>query len=156
MKNEKSQKTKSGKGLPKDFHSITPFIVVKGAEKFIDFLAKSFDAKQTFMMKNENGSVSHATVKIGDSCVMISDAMENFPPFPALLYLYVPDTDAFYKRAIENKATSLREPLDEFWGDRSGGVRDEWGNQWWIATHLEDVSDDELARRKKEFDLQHA
>ena len=156
MKNEKTKKKTSAKAVPKDFHTVTPFLVVEGAEKFIDFAVKAFGAEKTFLMKNENGTVSHATIKIGDSCIMLSDAMENFPATTSTLYLYVPDADGIYKRAVDAKATSLREPTDEFWGDRTGGVRDSWGNQWWISTHIEDVSDEELNKRKQEKQLQDA
>jgi uncharacterized glyoxalase superfamily protein PhnB len=93
----------------------------------------------------------HATVMIGNSTIMISDVMENTPPQTSMLYLYLEDVDKFYKKAIQEKATSVREPKNEFYGDRAGAVKDEWGNVWWIATHVEDVDENELERRSKQM-----
>ena len=89
----------------------------------------------------------HAELTIGPSIVVTSDANEEFPPAPARLQLYVGDVDAVYKRALAAGATSLRKPSDQFYGDRSGGVQDAFGNQWWLATHIEDVTPEEIGRR---------
>ncbi|HEY5919270.1 MAG TPA: VOC family protein, partial [Chryseolinea sp.] len=108
--------------------------------------------EETAMVKDDGGKIMHATVQIGDSLVMVADVMTGTEPMPAMLYLYVDDVDAVYRQAINVAGTSsLREPVDEFYGDRSAGVKDEWGNQWWLATHVEDVSDEEMERRKEEF-----
>lgn len=97
-----------------------------------------------------DGTIQHAEVKIGDSIVMLAEACDPWKPRPSMLYLYVNDVDATYQRAIEAGATSLREPATHFYGDRSGGVEDPTGNHWWIATHVEDVSPEELQRRAAE------
>jgi uncharacterized glyoxalase superfamily protein PhnB len=89
----------------------------------------------------------HAEVKIGDSMVMVGEATDQWKPMPATIALYVEDTDAWYKRAPQAGATSVREPSDQFYGDRSAGVKDSAGNQWWIHTHIEDVPPEELQKR---------
>jgi uncharacterized glyoxalase superfamily protein PhnB len=98
-------------------------------------------------MKRPDGLVMHTEIKIGDSRVMISDASEQHPPMPTMLYLYVPDCDAVFKRAVSAGGTSIMEPADQFYGDRSGGVKDPAGNHWFIGTHKEDVAPQELKRR---------
>jgi PhnB protein len=89
----------------------------------------------------------HAQVNIGDSMLMIGGASADCPAMPAGIYLYVDNADAVHARAVAAGATSLMTPTDEFWGDRMGGVRDPSGTSWWIATHVEDVPPDELAKR---------
>ena len=93
----------------------------------------------------------HAQMKIGDSIIMLSDARAEWMPMPCMFYLYVNDTDATYARAMKAGGKSLREPATQFYGDRSGGVQDPCGNQWWIATHVEDVSPEEMEKRAAEF-----
>ena len=132
--------------IPKGFGTVTPFLTVADAAKLIDFLQQAFAAQVTFRMDAPDGSVRHAEVKIGDSMVMIGQAPAG-QEMRAMLHLYAPDTDALYHRAIAAGATSIREPADQFYGDRTGGVRDLCGNQWWIATHKEDVSQEEMERR---------
>jgi len=100
-------------------------------------------------MVRPDGRVGHAEIQIGDSVVMISDASAQSNPIPAMLYVHVPDVDASYKRALQTGATSIMEPAEQFYGDRHGGVRDVAGNQWWIATHIEDVSPEEMRRRSE-------
>ena len=137
---------------PTEYHTITPYLIVKGADKLISFLVDTFDAQQKMCMKDDDGSVRHAEIRIGDSLLMISEAREEFPANDSMLHLYVPDVDATFARAIENGATSLREPKDEVYGDRSAGVRDALGNQWWMATHIEDVSPEEVENRYREME----
>jgi uncharacterized glyoxalase superfamily protein PhnB len=93
----------------------------------------------------------HATLRIGDSMVMIAQATEPAHAMPASLYLYLPNVDATYQLAIKAGATSVMEPADQFYGDRCGGVKDSAGNQWFLATHIEDVQVGELKRRAAEF-----
>ena len=136
------------KPIPQGFGTVTPFLRVADAAKQIDFLQKAFAAQLTFRMNGPDGSLIHAEVKIGDSMVMIGQA----PPgqeMHSMINLYVPDTDAVYHSAIAAGASSIREPADQFYGDRSGGVRDASGNEWWMATHIEDVSQEEMERRMK-------
>ena len=147
----KNQKSKSVKAIPGGMHTVTPFLVVDGASELIRFIEQSFDGKVTSIMKTKEGRVMHASVQIGDSQIMVTDSTEKYAPGATRLYLYVDDVDATYDNAIKAKGTSLREPTDEFYGDRSSGVKDAWGNEWWIATHVEDVDDEEMEKRAKEF-----
>jgi PhnB protein len=150
----KNPRRKSVKPIPKGFHTVTPFLTVNGAAGLIDFIENAFDGQVTSIMKGDDNTVMHATVKIGDSNLMISDANEKFPAMPSMLYLYVKDVDSVYRKAIDGRGTSLRKPTDEFYGDRSAGIKDDWDNQWWIATHIEDVSDEEMEKRKEKFSAQ--
>ena len=93
------------------------------------------------------GRVMHAEVQIGDSRIMVAEVCGEWNPIPAMLHVYVNDADATYRTAIEAGATSLQEPTDQFYGDRSGGVKDAFGNHWWIATHKEDISPEEMQKR---------
>jgi uncharacterized glyoxalase superfamily protein PhnB len=136
--------------IPAGHHTVTPYLLVSDAARLIDFLVRAFGAIEVGKHAGPDGRVMHAEVRIGDSLVMLSDAGGEWKPMPCVLHLYVRDTDAFYGKAMEAGATSLREPADQFYGDRSAGVQDPEGNQWWIATHVEDVSEAEMARRMKE------
>jgi PhnB protein len=139
------------KPIPDGYHSVTPYLVVQGAGKLIDFLTQAFDAQELFRMPRPDGNIAHAEVRIGDSIVMMGEAMGELKPMPSSIYLYVNDTDAVYKRALQAGATSMMEPADQFYGDRRGGVKDPVGNIWWIATHQEDVPPEELAKRAEAF-----
>ncbi len=135
------------KPIPEGYHSVTPYLIVEGASKLMEFLKEAFDAKETFRMNNSDGTVAHAEVRIGDSVVMLGEAGGEHTPMACAIHLYVNDMDTTYVRALEAGATSLREPRNEFYGDRSSGVKDQWGNRWWIVTHVEDVSSEEIERR---------
>ena len=133
--------------IPKGYHAITPYLCVQGADTLFDFVKRAFAATEREMMKRPDGTIGHAEVQIGDSIVMISEAQGEHKPMPSALYLYVTDTDATYRRALQAGATSVMEPADQFYGDRNAGVQDPVGNKWWIATHVEDVPPAEMARR---------
>jgi uncharacterized glyoxalase superfamily protein PhnB len=133
--------------IPEGYHTVTPYLVVPDVACLIDFLVQAFGAKETHRMSRPDGSIGHAEVKIGDSAVMMGQSNDQWKPMPGSIYLYVDDTDATYRRALEAGATSLMEPADQFYGDRNAGVQDPTGNMWWIATHKEDVAPEELARR---------
>jgi PhnB protein len=137
----------AAKPIPAGYHAVTPYLVATGATKLADFLKQAFGAEETFRMPAPDGSIMHAEMKIGDSMIMLGEASEQWKPMPCALYLYVEDADAVYNRAIRSGATSIMEPADQFYGDRQGGVKDPSGNSWWIATHKEDVSPEELKRR---------
>ena len=138
----------SVKPIPEGYHTVTPYILVQGADKLIDFIKKAFDAKETERYSMSDGSIGHAEVRIGDSVLMVSDAQgEEYKPMAAGIHLYVEDCDVTYKHALEAGATSVSEPQDQFYGDRSAGVNDQFGNKWWIATHKEDLSKEEIAKR---------
>lgn len=138
----------SVKPIPEGFHTITPYLIVDDANKVIEFLEKTFDAKTEEKLLRKDGSVANAGVLVGNSFVMMADAREEFKAQPAMLYVYVEDTDATYKKALEAGGTSVMEPADMFYGDRNAGVVDPCGNSWWIATHFEDVSTEELKKRQ--------
>ena len=135
------------KPIPDGYHSVTPYLVVRGVDRLLGFLKQAFGAEEIERVAGPDGNIRHAEARLGDSVVMMGEASAEHTQMPACLYLYVTDTDATYRRAIEAGATSIREPADQFYGDRSGGVKDAFGNQWWIATHKEDVSREEMARR---------
>ena len=132
---------------PEGYHTATPYLVVEGAANLIDFLKQAFDATELVRMPHENGTIGHAEIKIGDSIIMLADASAEHAARLSMICLYVEDVDATYKRAIEAGATSISEPKDQFYGDRSGGVKDASGVQWWIGTHIEDVSPEEMEQR---------
>ena len=134
------------KPVPEGYATVTPYLCVSDAAKLIDFLQQAFDAQLLFKMDGPGGRIMHAEMTIGDSRIMLAQP-EPGQETHAMIHLYVPDTDATYKRAIAAGATSVREPADQFYGDRSGGVRDMFGNQWYIATHVEDVTPEEMDRR---------
>ena len=137
------------KPVPEGYHTVVPYLVVSGVAKLIDFAKQAFGATEVYVSKLPDGSVMHAEIKIGDSIVMMGDGARAGKNFPGMLHLYMEDVDAVYQRAIQAGAKSLREPADQPYGDRSGGVEDAFGNQWWIATHIEDVTLEEMERRAK-------
>jgi len=132
---------------PEGLRSVTPGFSVKGAAEFVTFLAKAFAAQIVFRKEAPNGTVGYAKVRIGDSIVECSEAHGEWSSRPTAMHLYVPDVDGMYKDAIAAGGTSLSEPKDQFYGERSGGVVDAWGNHWYIATHTEDLTADELMSR---------
>lgn len=135
------------KPIPEGYHTLTPYLVVRGVDKLLTFVQRAFDAKVTHCSKRPDGTVMHAAALVGDSQLMMGEAPGDAHLFPGMLYMYVLDTDATYHRALRAGATSLCEPVDQFYGDRNAGVVDPFGNQWWFATHIEDMSDEELAKR---------
>ena len=135
------------KSKPDNYHSVTPYLVVDGAVRLIDFATSVFGAQETERVDAPEGRIGHAELRIGDSLVMLADGHGGREPMPCMLHLYVDDADATYQRALAAGATSLEPPADKFYGDRGALVRDPCGNLWWIATHIEDVPPDELHRR---------
>jgi uncharacterized glyoxalase superfamily protein PhnB len=138
------------KARPDGYHSITPYLVVEGAARLIEFLIQAFGAEEIHRMAAPDGLVGHAEVRIGDSVVMLGDGRGEHPATQAMLYLYVEDVDATYQIALSAGAEAIQPPTDHFYGDRSGGVRDPCGNVWYVATHIEDVAPDELKRRAEQ------
>lgn len=139
------------KPIPKGYHTITPYLLVKGVAKQMAFLKKAFDAKVVEQMNGPGGTVLHAALRVGDSMVMLGEAHGKWKPMPTMIYLYVKNADATYRRALRCGAKSLMKPADQFWGDRHGGVQDKFGNQWWMSTHIEDLSRAEIKRRSAEW-----
>lgn len=141
----------SVKPIPEGYHTITPYLIANEVKKLIDFLKAAFDAEIIFKSENPDGSVRHAEIKIGDSMLMMGAAGDSYPAMPCSMYLYVSDTDEVYKKAMNAGAESMMEPADQFYGDRNAGVKDFSGNIWWIGTHIEDVSEEEMKKREEEF-----
>jgi uncharacterized glyoxalase superfamily protein PhnB len=140
------------KPIPEGYSAVTPYLVVDGAGRLIEFMKDVLGAEEMMRMPSPDGGVGHAEIRIGDSVVMCADpsGTEMGRVSPAMLYVYVNDVDAAYQRALAAGAQSMREPADQFYGDRSAGVEDAFGNQWWLATHVEDVAPEEMERRMAE------
>ena len=142
------------KPIPDGYHSVTPYMHFRNCAEAIVFYGKAFGAVETLRMTDKEGRVGHAEIRIGDSHIMVSDeapqmealSAEHFGGSPIGLMIYTADCDAMYKRALAAGATSTREPADQFYGDRTCGVKDPFGYRWWISTHIRDVSKDELEK----------
>ena len=137
------------KPIPDNYPRVSPYLIVSDVGKTIDFLKKVFNAKEIERMTLKDGTVNHAEVKIGDSVIMMGKGGPQYPPMPAMLYIYVEDTDAAYNAAINAGAESVMKPVNQFYGDRNAGVKDSDGIQWWIASHVEDVSREEMQKRNE-------
>lgn len=133
--------------VPDGFRTLTPYLFVRGTGRLIEFLKAAFDALEIERHTGPDGEVNYAQLKIGDSMIMMSEPRDTWKPMPCGVYLYVEDTDDFYRRALEAGAVSLMEPADQFYGDRTAGVKDPFGNNWWIGTRIEDVTPEEMQRR---------
>ena len=141
--------------IPEGYHSVTPYLVIKNAAAAIEFYKKAFGAVELFRMPAPGGKIGHAEIKIGDSPVMLSDAYpemgfqgpESLGGTPVSLMIYVEDVDQVYPQAIAAGGKELRPLQDQFYGDRSGTLADPFGHVWTISTHVEDVPEDELAKR---------
>ncbi len=134
------------KPIPEGHHTVTPYLIVPGADRLIEFVKQAFDAEELGRFTGADGEIMHAAVKIGDSVVEMGSAGGEVGPRTGALHLYVEDVDTVYGRAVAAGATSLGEPTDQFYGDREASVEDAFGNHWYIATHIRDVSPEELAR----------
>ena len=142
----------AAKPVPEGYHTVTPYLVVRGAPKLIEFLEQAFGAQLSHQpVKRPDGSIMHTQVKIGDSQIMIGEESERAMAAPCTLHLYVPDVDSVFQQAVKAGGSTIMEPMDMFYGDRSGGVTDPSGNRWYIATHKEDVAPQELAKRAEAF-----
>ncbi|MCB8928347.1 MAG: VOC family protein [Ardenticatenaceae bacterium] len=122
---------------PEGYASLSPYLVVDGAQKLIDFLLATFGAKVTRRFDNEDGSLMHGEVMIDDTVVMLSDASESYPAFPVWLHVYVPDVAATYAKALAAGGISVQEPVKKDDPDLRAGVQDPTGNTWWLATQVE-------------------
>jgi len=143
----------STKWQPEGFHTVTPQIAVSDATKAIEWYKKALGAEDQMVMKiPDTGKVMHGEVKIGDSIFFISDPHDEAGTVnKSSFFIYVPDTDASYKRAIDAGATSRMKPEDQFWGDRMASVNDPFGQSWSFATHIRDVSHEEMAKAQQEY-----
>lgn len=129
----------TAKPIREGFHTVTPYLMVREAAQLVDFVKQAFNATELFRTTGSAGGL-HVEVKIGDSMVMIGGGGTwNGEPMPAAIYLYIDGVDTVYKRALQAGATSISEPADQSYGDRVGGVKDSFGNVWYISTHTQDI-----------------
>jgi PhnB protein len=143
--------------IPQGYNSVTPYLIVKGAAKAIEYYKNVFGAKEVFRMDGPDGKVGHAELQIGDSRIMLADenpemghrSAETIGASPVSIYVYMPDTDAVVEKAAKNGAKILRPVADQFYGDRSGFFQDPFGHLWGVATHVEDVAPEEMEERAK-------
>ncbi|HEY0112741.1 MAG TPA: VOC family protein [Allosphingosinicella sp.] len=144
------------KAIPEGYHSVTPYLIVDGAAEAIRFYERAFGATEVLVMPmGDSGRIAHAEIRIGDSHVMLSDEwpdMNFLGPksrggATASLMIYLEDVDSAWERAISAGCTEERPPEDQFWGDRMGTLVDPFGHRWSLATHIEDVDEDEMRRR---------
>lgn len=132
--------------VPKDYGSVTPYIV-RGAAKFLDFLKQAFDAEERMRVPNEDGTLGHAEVWVGTSVIQMFDASDNWPDTPAFISLYVEDCDRIHQQALNAGAVEITKLANNAWGDRGSRVRDPFGNIWWIQSHVEELSEEEMMKR---------
>ena len=145
------------KPIPEGYHTVTPYLIVAGADKAIEFYKKAFGATETTRLTTPDGKVMHAEIKIGDSQIMLTDESPDCGSLgpltvggtPVSIVLYVEDVDSVVSRAVTAGAEVLMPVADMFWGDRFGTVVDPFGHKWSIATHIEDVSPEEIETRAK-------
>lgn len=141
--------------IPEGYHTCTPYLHVNGADGAIAFYQKAFDAKEILRMKDDKGRISHAEIKIGNSHVMLADEYPEIGAFGPRhlggttfgLLVYVEDVDSVHARALAAGATEERKPADQFYGDRTSGIVDPFGHKWHLATHIEDVTPEEMKKR---------
>ncbi len=112
---------------------LAPYLTTHDATGLIRFIESGIGGRVTFLVRDDEGRVAHAEVRIADGVVMLGENPADRPPFPAMIHLYVPDADAAHQRALGAGAVSVRDPSDGGGGDRRGGVRDAWGNEWWFT-----------------------
>lgn len=145
--------------IPEGYHSVTPYLLIRGASAAIDFYARAFGAVEGLRLTGPDGRIGHAEIRIGDSHLMLADEhpeMDFLGPqsrggTSVTMHLYVADADAVFARAIAAGAKELRPLCDQFYGDRSGAVTDPWGHVWSIASRIEDVTSEEIQRRFQEL-----
>jgi PhnB protein len=144
--------------IPPGFRSITPHLTVDGCAKYLDFLKTAFSAEEVFRAPGPGGKIMHATMKIGDSLIMLNDHFPElgFPPipkgpWPIALHLYVTDVDAAFDRAVKNGCTVKMPLADQFWGDRYGTIEDPFGYTWGLATTVENPTPEEVAERQQKM-----
>jgi PhnB protein len=145
------------KSIPEGYHSVTPYLIVRGGANAIEFYKKAFGAVELFRMPTPEGKIGHAEIKIGDSPIMLADEYpdmgyngpESLGGSPVSLMIYVEDVDTVFNQAVDAGATVKETLQDKFYGDRMGTVIDPYGHRWHLATHKEDVSPEEMERRAK-------
>ncbi len=139
--------------MPEGYSNVTPYLVVEGADKLIDFMTQAFGAKERMRMPGPGGLIGHAEMQLGDSVIMLGDSRttDNNRVATAMVHLYVEDADATFKNALAAGAKVDQDLETKFYGDRGGSVIDPWGNIWWMSTHVEGVAPEEMEQRAKDF-----
>ncbi len=135
------------KPIPDGYTAVTPYLRAADGPGLLDFLVNAFGAVERMRIPMPDGSLAHAEVEIGGAAIMLASGGPEFPPLVMAIHLYVEDVDAAYARAVSAGATAVAEPEDQFYGDRIARILDPAGNEWSIATHIEDVTPEELMRR---------
>ncbi len=143
------------KPIPDGYHAVTPYLIIRGAARAIDFYKQVFGAMEVMRLGGTDGKIGHAEIRIGDSVIMMADEFpemgarspETIGGTPVTILVYVTDVDAIFAKALAAGAKQLRPIADQFYGDRSGAVADPFGHSWQIATHMEDVPPAEIERR---------
>jgi PhnB protein len=143
------------KSIPDGYHSVTPYLSIKGAAQAIEFYKRAFSATELFRLVAPNGEIGHAEIKIGDSPIMLADPCEEGPfrnpqslgGSSVGLHVYVEDVDALFVQAVDAGAKAVRPLQDQFYGDRTGTLEDPFGHVWFLATHKEDLAPEEINRR---------
>jgi PhnB protein len=147
------------KHIPNGYHTATPYLILKDAARGLEFYKSVFDAKEIMRMPTPSGRIAHAEIRIGDSHIMLADevpamgyhAPQSLGGTPVFLMIYVDDVDAVFAHAVAAGALIERPVQNQFYGDRSGTVKDPFGHVWTIATHIEDVSPEEMSRRSQDY-----
>jgi PhnB protein len=147
--------------IPKDYHTVTPYLIIRGAAQAIEYYKKVFGATELVRMGGPDGKVGHAELKIGDSNIMLADENPNMGlghtsaatigASPVSLYVYLPDVDRVVEKAVAEGGKILKPVENQFYGDRSGFIQDPFGHLWGIATHVEDVSPQDMKERMKKM-----
>jgi PhnB protein len=133
--------------VPEGYATVAPWIATPDTAREIEFLTAAFDGEELGRVHNEDGSIGHAEVRIGDFIVLLFDTKPSWPPTPALLRLYTKNVDEVFEKALRAGATSVTELFDAPWGDRGGRIRDPLGNIWWLTERVEDVAPEVQAQR---------
>jgi PhnB protein len=136
---------------PAGYSTVCPYLVAEDAKALAEFMKTVFGAEEKLVMAGPGGMIMHGEMRIGNSVVMFANSCEQATATNTMLHVYVDDVDACYKRALDAGASSEREPTDQFYGDRTAGVKDAHGNSWYIATQVEEVAPEELKRRHDEL-----
>lgn len=147
----------SVQAVPKGYHTVTPHLVVPKASDAIEFYKKAFGAREVSRFSGPDGRVMHAELEIGDSRVMLGDEMPEMGVraptsvggTPVALFIYQDDIESLWRQALSAGARQVDPLVSQFWGDKAGSVEDPFGHRWWLAQHIEDVSDEEMRRRAK-------
>ena len=142
------------KPIPDGYHTVTPALIVNGAAGVVSFAERVLDARILSKIEMPDGTIGHSEIKIGNSIIFVATPMNGAATAPGWLYVYVDDVDSVYRKAIEAGATPVEEPTDKFYGDRTAAFNDKAGNHWGIATHVEDVSPEEMEKRMKAYSKQ--